>query len=289
MTVAIAVGGVDDGACLADRRSVGHCWCRVSRRWQLCVAARVLRVAGLLPNIARLVVRAVAGGVVRGSRAGAGRGAFVRNASLVAKHEIVTTLGKKSFSFMTFFPLIIMAFSLYRAVCPGHDAERDLDGRCSGRVAGYVDVAGIIVRLPQGCHGRLKPLADHAAARQALDAGQIRCATTFSRVTIDRTRSVITDQAADFAPMAATPDAALRFAIDADLTGSGAGMAAAEPDAGCEDWTLAPRSRPMAPDYRLALPLIMMFVLFFVITMSRRLYAQCVAKEKESARRRCSC
>ena len=36
----------------------------------------------------------------------------MRNAWLVAKHEIVTTLGKKSFWFMTFFfPLIIMAFS----------------------------------------------------------------------------------------------------------------------------------------------------------------------------------
>ena len=44
----------------------------------------------------------------------------MRNVWLVAKHEILTTIGKKSFWFMTFFfPLLIMAFSLFPSLFRG--------------------------------------------------------------------------------------------------------------------------------------------------------------------------
>ncbi|MCB0228368.1 MAG: hypothetical protein KDH90_04415, partial [Anaerolineae bacterium] len=100
----------------------------------------------------------------------------MHNISLVLRHEIATTLRKRSFWFTTFiFPLLIMVVSLVPQLLTdqfvGDDPVNLLTGPAGGtQQIGYVDEAGIITSLPADLAGLLQAYPDRAAAMQALQA-----------------------------------------------------------------------------------------------------------------------
>jgi ABC-2 type transport system permease protein len=210
----------------------------------------------------------------------------MRNVWLVAKHEILTTIGKKSFWFMTFFfPLLIMAFSLFPSLFARDMVEQaqSLTGTAGVQAVGYVDQAAIIVKLPAGLPpGRLRGFATEAAAKRALDAGEI---DRYYVIMPDfRQTGAVVVVSGQSAPVAGeAQDFALRLAINTNLTGDERLALAILTPAQIEMRSLAPEVKTQSTSVMgFVLPFAVMFILFFVITMSGGYMLQSVAKEKEN-------
>ena len=210
----------------------------------------------------------------------------MRNVWLVAKHEILTTIGKKSFWFMTFFfPLLIMAFSLFPSLFARDMVEQaqSLTGAAGAQAAGYVDQAAIIVKLPTGLPpGRLRDFETEAAAKSALDAGEIG---RYYMIAPDfRQTGAVLVVSGQSAPVAGeAQDFALRLAINTNLTGDEQLALAILNPAQVETRALAPEVKTQSTSIMgFVLPFAVMFILFFVITMSGGYMLQSVAKEKEN-------
>ena len=109
----------------------------------------------------------------------------MRNVVLVIKHEIRRTVGKPSFWLTAFlFPLIIFTITfgsqLLASGMSNGNSGNDFLGTISGQTPtteqprGYVDLAGVIKRLPEGLPaGLLRPYADEASAQDATARGEI--------------------------------------------------------------------------------------------------------------------
>ncbi len=211
----------------------------------------------------------------------------MHNIWLVAKHEILTTIGKKSFWFMTLiFPLIIMAFSLFPSLFAQDmvDQAQALTGAGGMQPAGYVDAAGIIRALPQDLPaGQLRAFADEAAAKAALTAGEL---SRYYLIAADyrQTGQVVVVQG-QVAPIAAdSQDYTLQYVLAANLAGSDElARLLLDPTPRMETAALAPQVKTDSTSVMgFALPFAVMFILFFVITMSGGYMLQSVAKEKEN-------
>ena len=210
----------------------------------------------------------------------------MRNVWLVAKHEILTTIGKKSFWFMTFFfPLLIMAFSLFPSLFARDMVEQaqSLTGAAGAQAAGYVDQAAIIVKLPTGLPpGRLRNFETEAAAKSALAAGEIG---RYYMIAPDfRQTGAVVVVSGQSAPVAGeAQDFALRLAINTNLTGDEQLALAILNPAQVATQALAPEVKTQSTSIMgFVLPFAVMFILFFVITMSGGYMLQSVAKEKEN-------
>ena len=104
----------------------------------------------------------------------------MHNTYLVLKHEIKTTLAKRSFWFTTFvFPLMIMALTLGPQLLAGDAIESSTQAALTppagvSSTIGFVDRAGIVQTLPPDLQdGQLKRYPDEAAAQAALQAGEV--------------------------------------------------------------------------------------------------------------------
>ncbi len=109
----------------------------------------------------------------------------MRNIVLVIKHEIRRTVGKPSFWLTAFlFPLIIFTITfgsqLLASGMSNGNSGSDFLGTISGQTPsteqprGYVDLAGVIKRMPEGLPaGLLRPYADEASAQDATARGEI--------------------------------------------------------------------------------------------------------------------
>jgi ABC-2 type transport system permease protein len=210
----------------------------------------------------------------------------MRNVWLVARHEILTTIGKKSFWFMTFFfPLLIMAFSLFPSLFARDMVEQtqSLTGTSGVQTAGYVDQAALIIKLPVGLPpGRLRSFETEAAAKRALDAGEIG---RYYVIAPDfRQTGAVIVVSGQSAPMAGdAQDYALRLAINSNLTGDERLAQAILTPAQVETQALAPEVKTQSTSIMgFVLPFAVMFILFFVITMSGGYMLQSVSKEKEN-------
>jgi ABC-2 type transport system permease protein len=210
----------------------------------------------------------------------------MRNVWLVARHEILTTIGKKSFWFMTFFfPVLIMAFSLFPSLFARDMVEQaeSLTGTAGVQAAGYVDQARIIVKLPAGLPpGRLRNFETEAAAKSALGAGEIG---RYYVIAPDfRQTGAVAAVSGQVAPVAGdAQDFALRLAINTNLTGDERLALAILTPAQVETRALAPEVKTQSTSIMgFVLPFAVMFILFFVITMSGGYMLQSVAKEKEN-------
>ncbi len=211
----------------------------------------------------------------------------MRNTWLVAKHEILTTIGKRSYWVMTFlFPVIVLAFSLFPTIF-AQDMAREaqsLTGTAGMQTAGYVDAGGIIARLPPSLpQGRLRPYADEAAAKAALAGGEI---SRFYLIPPDfRQTGKVVAVSGQFAPVAGdAQDFALHLAINHNLTADeGLALLLLNPTAQVETQALAPQVKTETTSIMgFALPFAVMFLLFFVITMSGGYMLQSVTREKEN-------
>jgi ABC-2 type transport system permease protein len=97
---------------------------------------------------------------------------------IVARHEIFATIRRRSFWIMSFvFPALMIGFSLFSGL--EEDALNFGGGEAAAAevrlpVVGIVDRSGLINQIPAGVpEGVFRPLADEAAAREALAAGTI--------------------------------------------------------------------------------------------------------------------
>lgn len=211
------------------------------------------------------------------------------NVWLVIKHEILTTISKKSFWFTTLlFPLLMLGFSLFPSLFAQNAVEQaqSITGAAGATAPGigYVDLAGVLAQLPPDVPPeRLQGFADEAAALAALEAGQI--AQYFVLAPDFRASGNVTAVAKELAPIASEgQENLLRYAINYNLTGDAAlARLTLNPAAQMDTHALAPQVKTESTSMMgFALPFAVMFILFFIITMTSGYMLQSVTKEKEN-------
>jgi ABC-2 type transport system permease protein len=212
---------------------------------------------------------------------------------LVIWHELRSTASKRSFWLMTLlFPLLITAISLGPQLMARRSVESELTaasaaGAGASQALGYVDAAGIIRQLPPDlATGSLRPYANEAAASAAVRAGAI---SGYFLVPADYIRSGHA--------VLVTPDLSLMTAgqrsgqLDYVLRYNLAGDASLasllrDPTPAVVATSLTPASTTTETARQgpatSFLPIAVMFLLFFVITMSASYMLQSVVKEKEN-------
>jgi ABC-2 type transport system permease protein len=104
----------------------------------------------------------------------------MRKTLLVLRHELLTTLGRRSFQLMAFIlPLIAVLIFVVLSIVKGDsgsDVETGLDAQQQAdlEVEGYVDMAGLIQTLPEDLPADiLVPFDTEALALQAIESGEI--------------------------------------------------------------------------------------------------------------------
>ena len=103
----------------------------------------------------------------------------MRNTLLVIKHEIRTTIGKRSFWIMTFlFPALIVGLSLGSQLLAEKsftdEEEAGVMQSEAGGITGLVDEAGLILRLPPDVPAKLlQTFPNQASAQSALEANEL--------------------------------------------------------------------------------------------------------------------
>lgn len=215
----------------------------------------------------------------------------MRNILIVVKHEIMTTLTKPSFWFMTFiFPLFIMGFT----ILPSMMAQNAIEGtgalpgltQPTVQTIGYVDQAAAIRDLPPDLPaGAVHAYADEAAAQAALAAGEIGYYFVLPPNLAQQGQvTAVSDQNAPLASIG--PGRTIEYLINYNVTGGDDTLArlVLDPLGQVEAQALAPKAMPGSSSeaFGFTLPFVVMFVLFFVITMSAGYMLQSVAKEKEN-------
>jgi ABC-2 type transport system permease protein len=218
----------------------------------------------------------------------------MRNVWLVVRHEIVTTLRRRSFWIMTFlFPALIIGFSFGSQIL----AERSFEdvrenGSTSGDAAsvqaiGYVDEAGLMARLPQGVAPEmLRAFPDRAAAQAALKAGELRQYYFIPANFLETGELVLVEE--KFTPFRSFESGGtdlLTYIINYNLL-QDESLAAVllNPMPSVLGQRLAPQEGASNLSGALSfwVPYATLFVFFFVITMSSGFMLQSVAKEKEN-------
>lgn len=220
----------------------------------------------------------------------------MRSLLLVIKHEITSTIGKRSFWFTTFvFPLLILAFAVGPQLLARDAISREVtagvgEGSRAGQVLGYVDGAGIVTGLPAALPtGLLRPYPDTAAAAAAVAAGEIGGYYVIHADYLSTGK--VTYLAPDVAVMSgggieSLIDYVLRFNLAGDETLAGllndpTPSVVLQPVAP-QPAATTPANGPQGGGPSLGLPFVVMFVLFFVITMSAGYMLQSVVHEKEN-------
>lgn len=213
----------------------------------------------------------------------------MHNIILVLRHEIATTLRKRSFWFTTFiFPLLIMTISLVPQLLTdkfvGEDPVNLLTGPAgAAQRIGYVDEAGIIATLPADLTDLLQAYPDRAAAMQALNAGAI---SQFYLVPPEFIQTgEIVAVAPSLSPLAgAQNEDLLRRVVALNLLSDAQRAALVlAPTGGAQTTVLTPADVDNRTSIAgLGVSMALMFILFFSITLSSGYMLQSVSKEKEN-------
>jgi len=225
----------------------------------------------------------------------------MRNVWLVLKHEITTTLGKRSFWLMTFlFPLAILGFNLATQLATQKlsDASGSVldDPQSAGLPIGYVDEAGLIAVIPSDLpHGLLRAFPNAQTATAALQAGEIATYLTVPADYVATGRLVVVD--VDPSLFASEGHKRLaRYVLNANLLGSE--RLARVVVATGEDSRMIGSYHQLASESETGstsdegdrapgvadtmLPYAAMFILFFVLTSGGGYVLQSVSAEKEN-------
>ena len=213
------------------------------------------------------------------------------NVGKVIKYEIISMMRKPSYWFFTFlFPLMIMAFTFVPQIFVQRsiaEASQTFTAATRGPGVPYVDLAGIIQTIPADMGDTFRPYPDEAAAKAALDAGDI---PHYFVIPADfRATGRVVGVTEHPSPMTGINGTGpLDYVLRLNLAGDVAGAAAmAAPVGQLDERNLAPAtpSKP-APGERdfgdFMLPFAVMFILFFIITMSAGFMLQSVTREKEN-------
>ena len=222
----------------------------------------------------------------------------MRNTWLVIKHEISSRLGKPSFWLTTFiFPMIIMGITFGSQLLANNiaaDEQQGLMEMLTGQledqpVSGYVDRAGLVESFPETFPRELfQPYADETAADAALQAGEI---DQYYIVTEDYVETGnLTLIQGDFLPFEALTDQSLMgYLITYNLVGDQrTTQLLSAPAPQVEETALAPQETgDQAPGTGTtsgassAVSYGVLFIFFFLVTMSSGFMLNSVTKEKE--------
>jgi ABC-2 type transport system permease protein len=216
----------------------------------------------------------------------------MRHIWIIIKHEIRTTLRKRSFWFMTFvFPALILALNVgvtLIAENAGADSDAVAEALAGGGVSttlGYVDQGGLIQQLPPDIPaGLVQAYPDEAAAQAALQAGSIDNYYIIPPDFVDTGQIILVQR--EFRPFQNTGEQLVRLLIAYNLTGDlTLATALINPLPSVSYTDIAPQPEAATePDSPLAffVPYVTLFIFFFLITMSSGFMLQSVAREKEN-------
>lgn len=212
--------------------------------------------------------------------------------SLVIKHEIRTTLTKRSFWITTFlFPLIVVLVTVLPQLF-AQSAVNESEGlsvavQTGVQSIGYVDHAGVMARLPASLPaGALQRFSDEDEAKAALAAGRVRQVYILPSDFVATGQVVLVDNQAG--PLAGLgTEGLLEHAITYNLLGGDERLAnlLQNPMPHLETTALNPQTAPVRDEtdpLNFGVPIAVMFILFFTITMSSGYMLQSVVKEKEN-------
>lgn len=221
----------------------------------------------------------------------------MRNVFIIIKHEIKTTLRKRSFWITTFLlPGVIIALSVGSQALSrssmAQDGSNPLFGNVTSGTAdvGYVDQAGVIKQLPDKLPDSVKPLKgqlraypDQAQAQAALDAGRLSKYYLIPADFIKTGNLILVDSKFSLFNSLDNNDY-FEYLIRFNLAGNSTlAIALFDPTGHAESHGLAPQAAPNDESgAAFAVPFAALFIFFFVITMTSGFMLQSVTKEKEN-------
>ncbi len=214
----------------------------------------------------------------------------MRNTYLVLKHEIKTTIAKRSFWFTTFvFPLMIIIFTLVPQLLADDAIKSSAQAALTPRTGvshtiGYVDQVGIVRTHPPDLPlGSLQSYPDNAAAQAALQAGEVMQYYVIPADFMDTGQVVIvTPQSSIFTSFQSYN--VMEYVVDSNLLGDAVlARLIMAPTAGAQVIAVGPETdKRTANPNTFGVTFIVMFIFFFSITLSSGYMLQSVVKEKEN-------
>lgn len=215
----------------------------------------------------------------------------MRNILLIIKQEILTLLTKRSFWIMTIaFPAVILVLNVGTMILAGNNdsAEFNLGAGAGMQQLGYVDQSGAIRELPPGLPAeafRAFPSAD--AAEQALAAGEVDMVAILPPDFVESGQMTVIQS--EFNPFSNTGESIFSYVIAYNLTGDSALAASIQgPLNQVTSHDLAPAETPDSGATGAAttiiplIPFVVLFIFFFLITMSSGYMLSSVSREKEN-------
>lgn len=216
----------------------------------------------------------------------------MRNVALVIKHEIISTVTKPSFWVTTLLlPALIMAFTFGAQFLNMRvlEDETDLPVAAPGEEAatpaiGYVDYAGLITELPEEYATlQLQPFPAEAAAQAALEAGDLQRYYIVPSDFMDTGELVVVEP--EFAPLSNLSGSGIFHHILTYNLIDDAALAnrASQPITYWHPTALA-KTTSSGEDYatRFVVGYGVLFIFFFVLTMSSSFLLRSVSREKEN-------
>jgi ABC-2 type transport system permease protein len=215
----------------------------------------------------------------------------MRNVMIVIKYEIRNTLGKPSFWLTTFLlPAVIMVFTfgaqlLSRSAFEDEEDVLSGEGGNAAMAIGYVDHAGLIEVLPPGIPATfVQSFPDEEAAHAALVDGRLREYYVIPSDYLASGDLVVVEK--EFAPLGnlSTTDV-FRYIVSYNLVGDEAlATRIAYPIANLQTTALEATDTNANQDYgtRFIVGYGVLFIFFFVLTMSSGFMLRSVSREKEN-------
>jgi ABC-2 type transport system permease protein len=231
------------------------------------------------------------------SKPGFQRIAKMREVVLILKHEVSTTLRRRSFWLTTFLlPAFIVMLSLGSQALARSSMASDGSSPLLGSIfagnkpIGYVDQAQVIQALPtptpedQSVKAvELRPYAGIAAAQAALEAGEInRYFVVPGDFIADGKFTVVDRNFSVFNSLENNDyfEYVLRYNLAGDAT---LALLFADPTDKVTAQSLAPQSKPETGSFaEYGVPLAVLLIFYMVITMTSGFMLQSVSKEKEN-------
>jgi ABC-2 type transport system permease protein len=218
------------------------------------------------------------------------KGISMRNIFLVGKHEIINTLSKRSFWFLSIlFPASILFINIIMQLTTRGTMINDRPGFFPGEAvagasaAGLVDLSGIVGELPPGISPEILSFyPSETVAVEAMREGKIEHFYLIAEDYIESGQVVfVTPTIQAFETV---PDQFISFIINYNLTGDQVtAIAISAPTRQVETIVLSPENaRDAADPFTFIGPFGIMFIFFFLITMSSGFMLQSVTREKEN-------
>ena len=214
----------------------------------------------------------------------------MRNVYLIIKHEIITTLQKRSFWIMAFlFPLVIVGINVGAQLLVNRPEDSNLAPTPSAEnadrrmVIGYVDQTSLIEEIPPDLpQGFLQAFPTEQAARAAVEDGQINEYVIIAGDYLQTGKLVVVQR--NFQPLGSTPEDLFKYVIDSNLTGDTRLAAAlSQPTQKVELHSLGPASSNTINNPLTSLvPMAVLFIFFFLLIMSCGFMLRSVSREKEN-------